>query len=196
MPTSERPKFALRWGSAPISLEVTFHWSEDRYLHRIEAVSKTSEGTQRRPLLTSVEGTSTIQWPASPPLQGCQLLDQSSILATGMAAGSHWSLALTEDSAGLVWDVACRLKQLPARLGSAYRALVPLEQQGSEARLMLDHELGNNGTCVLHVESPPESPGQLIVRPGRLEIQPTADCGPPATIRWRYRLALTAPGSA
>ena len=80
------------------------------------------------PLLESVEGTPSDDWPASPPLQSLQrrrsCRTAAAALLVGMAGRSHWSASVEAGPrpAALVFDIACRHTQRPsAWLGSRYR---------------------------------------------------------------------------
>ena len=51
-------------------LRVEFNWLGDRYSHLISAVHPSGE---IRPLLDSIEGAPTDNWPPSPPLQSLSI---------------------------------------------------------------------------------------------------------------------------
>src|SRR5215213_8525183 len=109
-----------------LRLRVEFVWRGDRFGHLISMVAPTG---QTMPLLESIEGTPADEWPASPPFQSLTIEDRPDgrtvALLVGMAGGSHWSASAEPVSgrAEIAFDVACRHKTKPNRLGSRYRSL-------------------------------------------------------------------------
>ena len=134
--------------SRGVGLQVRFARSGDRFAHRLELVSAHSVV----PLLTTVEGDNETTWPASPALQQLHIerrpIDGGATsevaLLVGLAGRSHWSLSVeprVEKAAephgvgGLValeFDAACRVHQLPERLGTTYRLEQPLSGGSAE----------------------------------------------------------------
>lgn len=112
--------------------EAVFEWREDRFGHRVRAV--TSEGM---PLVfESIEGAGEAggrpdpRWPASPVIAALAEGDQSggALVGIGAAGRTHFSLAVTPHATlrdTLVFEVACRVRDAPQRLGSAYRRTSP-----------------------------------------------------------------------
>jgi hypothetical protein len=112
-------------------LGVRFRWRDDRYLHEIGLADRGGW----IPVLTSVEGTASDDWPASPPFQSLNMETRaggrSLALLVGMAGKSHWSASVELDpTAGrLTFDVACRARSQPTGpLGSCYDTLLPVRQ--------------------------------------------------------------------
>lgn len=167
-------------------LRVVFWRQADRFAHRVELVADDHQ-PGAAPLLVSVEGAPTDQWPPSPPLQQLQVQPQpdgsTAALLVGMAGRSHWSLSVAADlpAGGLVFDVACRLQSAPSGfLGSTY-CPAPIAPPTIASLFVepLDH--------------PDSLPLEISGRPdrGRLAIRPLAAAGHwPATIRWRYAIRL------
>ncbi|HUY32922.1 MAG TPA: hypothetical protein VMV69_09085 [Pirellulales bacterium] len=181
---------------SPASLEggglrVVFTRHADRYAHAVfRAVTARRSASKAAPadpslawaegaLLESIEGTPDDEWPASPALKELHFEDRADgrrlALLVGMAGKSHWSLSVELDAAAsrLTFDVACRLRGAPERLGSRYRFsaaaaecfLPPLTIEP------IDGELGRLVTSV----------------DGQLDIEPPAVAGLwPRTVRWRY----------
>ena len=125
--------------SSSRSLRVRFIWSGDRYAHVIEQ----QKDDQIQILLESVEGTGADDGPPSPALQSLNVSrivsdteNRRVAMLVGAAGTNHWSMcvAVCDQSSTprespdfphteLVFDVACRLQQRPAWLGSTYRAM-------------------------------------------------------------------------
>jgi hypothetical protein len=178
--------------SAGNGLRVMFFWRVDRYAHRLERV----EGGVVVPLLESIEGSDLDRWPPSPPLQQLSLEKlpdgRNVALLVGMAGASHWSLTAERDPSetGLLFDVACRVKEPPEFLGSDYRALVRHE---AAADAIVLHRPGGTGSpaifqvvAVSDVETVPRP--EIDVRGLRLTIEgkiPRSE-----TVRWKYRIRI------
>lgn len=106
------------------SLRVIFEWHQDRFIHRIVCGNS---------VLASIDGEADDPWPASPPLQQLSLEDlhgRETILGVGAAGRSHWSVSVQAiqvnssdgHTSGLVFDWACRARDLPEFVGSTYQA--------------------------------------------------------------------------
>lgn len=156
-------------------LVLDFTWQGDRYAHRLSLDGP--DGA--RLLCESVEGDSAEEWPPSPAFQ--QLLVEprgasAVALLVGMSGASHWSASIepVPGSAAFLFDVACRIKRPPVRLGSRYS---PADSQAPP-----------NLT--------PESPAEALHEPRQIGVGPTPspalDTGRtpafPVTLRWRYRI--------
>ena len=81
------------------------------------------------PLAASLEATADGRddvWPASPPLVELSTVETSAgpaILAVGLAGRSHYSASIAPHPAEpdtLLFEIACRIKEPPAWLGSTY----------------------------------------------------------------------------
>jgi len=102
-------------------LSVAFTWAGDRWQHAV-----TIDG---RPLATSLEHTADgrdPEWPASPPLVELSTASTGAglaVLGVGRAGRSHYSASFTplvaEPDTVLV-EIACRVSEPPAWLGSTY----------------------------------------------------------------------------
>jgi hypothetical protein len=164
---SAQQEFLLEAGG----LRVRFFWQRDRFAHEVLI---RSEGAWLG-VLASREGTSSEDWPPSPPLQHGELAAASprQALLVGMAGRSHWSASVEvePDGSAAVFDVACRLRSTtPGWLGSIYTAL----QAGSAAQLELCPETGDamldrttDGWAIAAQASPSAAP---------------------QTARWKYRV--------
>lgn len=149
-------------------LIVEFFPCNDRQGHSIVLVS--ADG-MRTVLLESIEGTSTDDWPPSPPLQSSTVEERPEglvALLVGSAGGSHWSASveMRTGSAQLMFDVACRQSGRPKWLGSQYRRL------SEAARLVISSESDRV-----------EVDDKLVI------IKPTEHRAS-GTTRWRYAIAL------
>lgn len=112
---------------APVSLvvdglAVRFTWQIDRWAHSIawgDDAWRSVEGPH--------EAAGDPRWPASPVLVELSRLDLPhgpAILGVGRAGKSHFSASITADPGRpgrLVFEIACRVQDPPAWLGSTYR---------------------------------------------------------------------------
>jgi hypothetical protein len=180
-------------------LRIRFFLQGDRYAHEIWL----REGDVWAPVLRSVEGSASDDWPASPPFQSLHIDERSGTrslaLLVGMAGKSHWSASVQLDPAGrqASFDVACRVRGVSGRLTSSYRLVEP---RSSEA-FMLD-PTGQQATCGLARPSEPSiqfqiyqehAPVQLSHNGGELMLL-AEDAGlqeQARTVRWRYDVRLT-----
>jgi hypothetical protein len=102
---------------------VAFERAGDRWRHVVTVAGA--------PLLTSIEGphdhAADPRWPASPALTEVSLVaaaGRSAILGLGLAGRSHFSVSVAAHPAlpdTLLFEVACRIQEPPAWLGSTYR---------------------------------------------------------------------------
>jgi len=169
---------------------VVFVWDVDRYAHRIEIL----DGGHSCDCLTSVEGDGDSPWPPSPPLQQMSVEEPSPghrvAFLLGMAGKSHWSASVECDAASssLVFDIACRVQQAPQRLGSQYRAVLPvLTHTHDQATVSVRAALAR-----LTVEPLTGQPAVALVASaaGLVLAVESARIPSVATIRWKYRIAL------
>ncbi len=176
--------------SAGKLLSVGFEQAGDRHAHWIE-VGDDAAGGQR--WLESIEGTASESWPASPALQSLHVEERGRdirvALLVGMAGGSHWSMSVEADASRgqLTFDVACRTRDVPAFLGSSYRAFAQpaaVRDDGGlrwsfgkeELELELDTSAGQTrAECLAE---------RLTIVPGLIAV------AGPRTYRWRYCLRV------
>jgi hypothetical protein len=165
-------------GQEGAGLCVEFRHRGDRYGHVISLVQPAGKAV---PLLESVEGLPSEDWPASPPLQSLHLQEMPSgrwaALLVGMAGRSHWS-ASVEAAAGraeLTFDVACRTGS-DGWLGSKYRWL----DASAMERIVIVA-----GSYQTGIES--AAGGIAIESIAKAETAPR-------TVRWMYRLRLARSG--
>lgn len=159
-------------------LRVVFFHRGDRFAHRVEVRdSATDDGASGgwATALESVEGDDADAWPASPPFQQLHVEQRATgpiVFLVGMAGKSHWSAAVeaSADRRSVVFDAAVRYQQAPSRLGSEYRR-------------------------------PAAGAGRVVVEPcGAAAPWPVVDgrqmtsdgpfAPPPATVAWKYRIAI------
>ncbi|MFM2097011.1 MAG: hypothetical protein RIS70_4135 [Planctomycetota bacterium] len=110
-------------------LALTFHRQQDRYRHEIALVTPAGPV----PWLESIESSDAIAWPDSPPFQELSLEwqnDRQVALLVGMAGKSYWSASIETNAAtrSLRFDIACRLREPPQKLGNTYRFAWPPAQ--------------------------------------------------------------------
>ena len=155
------------------SLDVNFRWVGDRYVHEI----RQSNGAS---LCEHIEGEPS-DWPAAPPIQQLSLEEISGspvALGVGLAGKSHWSISVeiakTHEHACLVFDCACRVKETPQFLGSAYAA--PDRAVLGAFEFQIDQGLG----VMRETEN-------------SLQIVPATAVDPGKTARWRYRVSIKKP---
>lgn len=171
-------------------LRVRFNRTADRVAHVVEFIV---EG-RSVPLLESIEGDSSQNWPVSPPLQQAHFEPRAGLgdvaLLVGMAGRSHWSLSVEPEpqAASLLFDAACRVIGAPQQLGSRYRCLTGQWRLDAEGRATAEL---NKGEAVVLMEACEgtlefaEPLRELVLRPARFDASsPTA--------RWRYRLRIDA----
>jgi hypothetical protein len=221
-------------------LELTFRVRAGRCVHRLIAIA----GTRRADLLESVEGDAQDCWPPSPPWQHVSASpvqggaaqggakQRYTTLLMGAAGVSHWSASVERSNLegnhgpalegsghppapGLRFDVACRAKSRPDRLGSTYRmADRSLAVSGCSASecsgagksaagqsvLELRTVLGRYLLRVLPLESTQSDyrqlgldSCQLVVTGSLVRIVAPSDWSDqrPTTFRWRYQVSLS-----
>ena len=181
-------------------IRVEFQRYLDRYRHTIHVVQ---DGLST-PLCESVEGSFADRWPPSPPIQDVSLapagdlqVDSAVALLVGRAGASHWSISVEAASPAeadlhnrcLVFDVACRVREMPEGLQSTYQMLTAPEtatdrdvsRQGVRLGAYLLQPLVCDGESICEVVEVDRPGGQLVVRP-----QGTSRPVGPTTYRWRY----------
>lgn len=136
------------------------------------------------PLLASAEGTPDDDWPPSPPLTTVETPSGSShaqALLLGMAGRSHWSasIRISQPDLSIEFEVACRIKEPPAWLGSSYRTMVAVEMTGPGAQMKVDGQIVRIAAVG----------GSVHVTPDGLKIGVAPPEGPfPQTVRWNYSI--------
>ena len=181
-----------------LGLRVDFFWRQDRYAHRIVAVAEAGE----RVLLESVEGTSAEPWPTAPPLQQLSVEEPSRGawvgLLVGMAGKSHWSMSVEPlpGTRRIAFDVACRLRESPALLGSTYRPAAPgnWTSDGPLAMACAGDFLANGVRLVCRLSGCRDEGLTTRVRASEhLRLEPLAESpSVPGTARWKYVCELAA----
>ncbi len=173
-------------------LRVRFYLDGDRYRHVVEAVV----ADRVTPLLESVEGSGEQPWPASPPFQNLQIRPLvgggQTVLLTGAAGASHWSVAVEVDvdysrepepfepvseasrivsQQQLLFDVACRVKSKSDWLGSTYRPVAEASVGCTSTFGMaaVDKVVLLVGPRLDLLNSQGETPRECFVREGRDE---------------------------
>lgn len=166
-------------------LRVDFERCGDRFAHQVSWTLP--DGTSG--CLISQEGHPDEAWPPSPVLQSLNLETRpgegQSAMLVGMAGRNHWSMSVEADldRNRLLFDVACRMQELPLWLGSTYTVL---NQSG--AAWPLD--------CLTLTAWHGEQTDQAIFiqmdrQKGTLRIPaPPATAMFPQTIRWRYEIGV------
>jgi len=190
-PTDAAPRVLEVVGPDGCGLRVTFSWDDDRFGHEIAYL----EGRLAIVCLTAELGREQDPWPASPALQQLSLTElqsgRSSALLVGMAGKSHWSQSIEADAAtaSLTFDVACRVQREPQWLGSRYRT-----RPGVWDSPAPDVRIARGGRVELKIEPAANSLPSRIENAGpSLAIAPDLRTQRfPATVRWKYRIAVRA----
>jgi hypothetical protein len=162
-------------GQDGVGLRVEFERRGDRYAH---VISRVGPGGKVRPLLESVEGLPTDDWPASPPLQSLHMQElpdgKRAALLVGMAGRSHWSasIEIAPGKAEIVFDIACRCGAGRRQLGSEYRWLIEV------ADPRFEFAAADERTEVRRTEE------RVVIGPAKT-VETAA-----TTVRWRYRVTV------
>lgn len=164
------PPDHLEARGSTLALRLSFLQPADRYGHMLALVN--SDGAVL-PLLATVEGIPSDDWPPSPPLQSLSfhtLPDgRQAALLVGMAGTSHWSASIEPavSEPMLLFDIACRHSSQAPRLGSRYqRVAAPLHDQ-----LQISSE-----NAQLR-----EQDGLIVIEPNSMAM---------TTTRWQYTISL------
>ncbi len=155
-----------------------FFWQQDRYAHEISVRSDAIW----LPVLLSVEGTPSDNWPASPPFQSLHIEQRDDgrtlALLVGMAGKSHWSASVEIDTVSqtVVFDVACRVRDCHAAwLGSTYQRPAAADRDNPHA---VQFDLPQRfGVTTLHTL---DARTQVTAQLPENHV--------PQTIRWDYHL--------
>jgi hypothetical protein len=167
--------------AASDELRVVFDYRVARWGHTIE-VRREDEWIIA---YSSIEGTSSDDWPPSPAFQHIHLqnfsLNGPTALLVGKAGSSHWSAAIEADreAGALRFDIACRMSAEPTRLGSAYSSLHKHLPASTKPLI----ELATLNDTVHRVLD--SSDTVFSVRVSN-EFYPK-----PSTIRWKYAISLS-----
>jgi hypothetical protein len=171
-------------------VRVAFQRLADRHAHNVVLL----DGARIVPLLASAEGTDEEDWPPSPALQHATTAgepgEETALLLVGMAGTSHYSASVESDAGqgSLVFDVACRVREHPRRLGSTYRAVVAALPVGQG----VEFEIAGL-VCRIEPLAAADQPlcrVEPTVEGVRIAAAEDANLALPATVRWRYRIAV------
>jgi len=182
------------WCQERSSVRLTLFWSGDRYAHRLEWL----DNGRRVVCLESLEGADHQCWPSSPALQ--QLNMQSKVLGEpcalllGMAGRSHWSASIEVSGTALIFDVACRVQNMPERLGSIYLIGESCCEtaMGADGSCRILWATGH-GECAIEVKAD-EATLLCDQHQGRLTVLPgAAGKDGPGLVRWGYVLRVIPP---
>lgn len=174
--------------------KLTFQRAGDRYTQCWEFPGLLGEHA-----LQSLESTSDVAWPVSPPLQQLHLQKfpdgREVIFGVGMAGRGHWSASFTllPDLGCWIVELACRASASPssplaeAKLLSSYQVQhewLPAEGHGYQCR---------SGCAAVRLE--PASPGcEVVLVDQVLRIAPPGDFSVPATAaathQWAFRIRV------
>ena len=169
-------------------LAIEFQWCHDRFAHTVFELRP--DGV-RQPSLHSIEGTEKQRWPSSPPVQHVSLQrneHHETILGIGMAGHTHWSLSVEsiQEPPSLMFDVACRVREVGGTLGSMYRA------ESSEPEL-IDHRSCRleDVICQCQTVGPHTKVTMDATPPNRhfgVRLDADGSVQSPHTFRWQYRM--------
>lgn len=169
-------------------LRTTFVWREDRYAHVVSLIAPDGAHT----LFESVEGGPHDAWPPSPALQHLSIQGQGDrrvALLVGMAGKSHWSMSVevAATGRGFVFDVACRVNDRAAELGSSYLCQGPAQEDPRTATGRLDTR---RYALVLDPGLPADGQS-LATLADRVRVRcPPPRSTVPCTARWKYLVTL------
>lgn len=105
----------------------------------------------------------------------------------GSAGTAHWSASFEFEASPmrLVVDVACRISQPPAFVGSRYRIAAPVDSH----RFQDPIELARNGNKTVIASAEKCDASRSLDDSHELVISPLSQ-KPPATLRWKYIIAI------
>lgn len=133
------------------------------------------------------------RWPLAPPWQEAvseNRGDENVLMAIGRAGRSHWSgswrIVSSSDHLGIEAEIACRIHELPAFLGSRFRV-----SGGSEIVSKAEESLAviaENATITFHTD-----PGNASVKRASeslIDVRPAQvlPVGFPSTVSYRFRV--------
>ena len=105
----------------------------------------------------------------------------------GRAGTAHWSASFEFEASPmrLVVDVACRISQPPAFVGSRYRIAVPVDSLRFQDRI----DLARNGKKAVIASAEKCVASRSLDDSHEFVISPFSQ-KPPATLRWKYIIAI------
>ena len=115
----------------------------------------------------------------------------------GMAGNSHWSMSVQVESARrrAIFDVACRLRQLPDFLGTSYEVIGDCElasyPRGALVSLGESHgaALEKGKTPIAVAWDDTEAAVDVHLENRRVELLPTGIVSSfPTTVRWKFEV--------
>lgn len=114
------------WRLTVADAAVEFTWSGDRWTHRIGPADGGAPGLEWISVQGTADGRADPRWPASPVLVEVTRVATATgpaLVGVGLAGRSHFSATFTAEqaAAAIRVEVACRLHEQPAWLGSTYR---------------------------------------------------------------------------
>jgi hypothetical protein len=140
--------------------EVSFTWQADRFQHLVVL------GAAR---VAEVQDETDTSWPKSPPLQDLSIESiegRDVALGVGRAGTSHWSVSVEPVTDGFRFEWACRSKEVPRHLGSAY-------------------QLDGSGRISAAEDSLLSDAGDHV------EVKPAAELVAAQTYRWSYTITTS-----
>ena len=174
-------------------LRLVLEQAADRVAHRIEVLDSAARVLAE---LRSVEGASADDWPPSPALQSCSVQEirpgQTAAFLVGMAGKSHWSASMeaVPHEGVIAFDFACRVQAMPLWLGNSYDNLLRSPNTGIQFQVL-------PAGIAIHASTPalgprPANSDQPGVQPLRFACPEATPVKFPTTLRWQYRIYLTA----
>jgi hypothetical protein len=166
-------------------LRIDFQRRGDRFAHQVSRIFPDRTGG----LLFSHEGHPEEAWPASPALQSLNLETRPSkgqtAMLVGMAGRSHWSMSVEADAIQnrLLFDIACRIHDPPAWLGSMYSSINQHDAAWPLDCLTLTAWHGERSDQAILIQI--DRLNGTVRIPARLATEAY-----PQTIRWRYEIGI------
>jgi hypothetical protein len=115
------------WRLTAADVLVEFTWGGDRWTHRVVPAAAADAAAAWASVEAAADGRDDPRWPASPVLVEMTRVATATgpvLVGVGLAGRSHFSatFAAEEAAAAIRVEVACRLHEQPAWLGSTYRS--------------------------------------------------------------------------
>lgn len=169
--------------------DLAFDWAGDRYQHTWRFAAASGDSSDPQVGLQSIESSSDVVWPVSPPLQ--QIHRQSFadgrevVFGVGMAGRGHWSASFTlvPDLRCWIVELACRASIAPEALLSSYRLHGPWssDEQGIVRCLQAGRPLRVEAAGAGSIAA--LSDGLLNIGPGQITSVTS-------TQQWAFKLSL------